>query len=57
MTEKVKQRAIFVGSTNIPNSIVDNPEFRSVVNVINSQYPEAGRMLISKELGIRFWLH
>ena len=57
MTEKVKQRAIFVGSTNIPNSIVDNPEFRSVVNVLNSQYPEAGRMLISKELGIRFWLH
>lgn len=47
MTETVKQHAIFVGSTNIPNSIVDNPEFRSVVNVLNSQYPVAGRMLIS----------
>lgn len=29
---------------------MDNPEFRCLVNIINSQYPVPGRMFISKEL-------
>ena len=45
-----KQLAIFIGSTNVPNSIVENPEFRAFVKILDSRYPVPGRTLISKEL-------
>ena len=45
-----KSPAIFIGSTNVPNSIVENAEFKSFVNVLNSPYPMPGRTLIGKEL-------
>ena len=45
-----KSLAIFIGSTNAPNSIVENAEFKSFVNVLDSQYPMPGRTLIGKEL-------
>ena len=45
-----KALAIFIGSTNVANSIVENDEFRSLVKVLDSRYPMPGRALISKEL-------
>lgn len=45
-----KHLAIFIGSTSIPNSIVENLEFRSFVKALDCRYPAPGRTLIAKEL-------
>ena len=45
-----KALAIFIGSTNVANCIVENDEFRSLVKVHDSQYLMPGRALIGKEL-------
>ena len=45
-----KALAIFIGSTNVANSIIENDEFRSLVKVLDSRYPMPGRTLIGKEL-------
>ena len=45
-----KQLAIFIGSTNVPNSIVEDAEFRSLIKVLDSRYPMPSRTLIGKEL-------
>ena len=41
-----RQLAIFIGGTNVPNSIVENKAFKSFVK---SRYPVPSRALISKE--------
>ena len=41
---------MFIGSTNISNSIVENEEFWLLVKVLDSRYPMPGRTLIGKEL-------
>ena len=45
-----RQLAIFIGGTNVPNSIVENEAFKSFVKSLDSRYPVPGRALISKEL-------
>lgn len=45
-----KHVAIFIGSSNVPNSIVENAEFKSLIEVLDSRYPLPGRTLIGKEL-------
>ena len=45
-----KQLAIFIGSTNVPNSIVENEAFKSFVKSLDSRYPVPGRAVIGKEL-------
>ena len=45
-----KQLTIFIGSSNVPNSIVENEEFKSFIKTLDSRYPVPGRALISKEL-------
>ena len=42
--------AVFIGSCNVPNSIVENAEFKSLIQVLDSRYPLPGRRLIGKEL-------
>ena len=45
-----RKLAIFVGSTNVPNSLVENMEFRSLVETLDPRYPMPSRTLISKEI-------
>ena len=45
-----RQLAIFIGGTNVPNSIVENEAFKSFVKSLDSRYPVPGRALINKEL-------
>lgn len=42
--------AVFVGSTNVPNSIVESAEFRSLLEELDPRYLVPGRTLISKEI-------
>ena len=37
-------------STNVPNSIVENAEFKSLIKVLDGRYPLPGKTLIGKEL-------
>ena len=46
----IHKLAVFIGSTNVPNSIVGNAEFRLLLEAIDPQYPVPGRMLIGKEI-------
>ena len=45
-----KKLAIFVGSTNSPNSIVENAEFRQCVATLDARFPMPSRTLLRKEL-------
>ena len=46
-----RQLTIFIGGTNVPNSIVENEAFKSFVKSLDSRYPVPGsRALISNEL-------
>ena len=45
-----RQLAIFIGGTNVLNSIVENEAFKSFVKSLDSRYPVPGRALISNEL-------
>ena len=50
---RISQRsyvAVFVGSTNTTNNIVNNPEFQSFVKVVDSRYLIPGRMLLNKKM-------
>ena len=42
--------AIFIGSTNVPISLVENMEFQSLLEAIDPRYPVPGRTLIAKEI-------
>ena len=45
-----RKMAIFVGSCSVPNSIVENDEFRSLVEALDSRYHVPGRTKITKEI-------
>ena len=45
-----KRLAVFIGSTNAAISLVDNPEFRSLVGTLDPRYPMPGRTLMGKKL-------
>ena len=45
-----RRLAIFVGSTNVPNSLVENVEFQSLLETLDPRYPVPGRTLIGKEI-------
>lgn len=40
---------MLIGSTNVPNSIINNTEFRSLIKVLGSKYLPPGITLMSKE--------
>ena len=45
-----RKMAVFIGSTNVPISLVENVEFRSLLEAIDPCYPVPGRTLIGKEI-------
>lgn len=45
-----KHLATFISRISAPNSLVENPEFKSFVHVLDYRYPVPGRSLMSKEL-------
>ena len=45
-----RQLAIFVGSTNIALSIVENPEFRDLLLTLDKRYQVRGRKKKAKKL-------
>jgi len=45
-----RKLAIFIGSTSVPNSLVENMEFRSLLEAMDPRYPVPGRTLIGKEI-------
>ena len=47
-----KKLAVFVGATNMPNSIVENPEFRALLKVCDPRYPLPGRAAVRKEIDL-----
>ena len=42
--------AVFVGSSNTPNSIVENVEFQQFIKSLDPRYPVPTRALLGKEL-------
>ena len=47
-----KKLAVFVGATNMPNSIVENPEFRALLKARDPRYPLPGRAAVGKEIDL-----
>jgi len=47
-----RKLAIFVGCTNIPNRIVESPEFRELLQAADPWYPVPGRTALNKELDL-----
>ena len=45
-----RKLAVFIGSCNVPNSLVENEEFRSFVQVLDPRYHVPGRARICKEI-------
>ena len=45
-----KKLAIFIGSSNVSNNVVENLEFRDFVNMLDRRYEMPGRGTISKEI-------
>ena len=45
-----KKLAIFIGSTNVPNSIVENLEFKDLLHAMDSRLIVPGRSVVGKEL-------
>ncbi len=45
-----KQLAIFIGSTNVPISLVEKEEFKELVKVLDNRYEIPGRTKIGKEV-------
>lgn len=45
-----RKLAIFVGSSNVANLIVENLEFKDLVHALDPRYPVPGRTTINKEL-------
>ena len=48
--EICKKLAIFIGSTNVPNSIVENLEFKDLLFTMDSRFVVPGRSVVGKEL-------
>ena len=48
--EITRKMAFSVGSCSLPNSIVENDEFRSLVEALDSLYHVPGRAKITKEI-------
>ena len=48
--EITRKLAIFVGSTNVPNSIVTSPEFCDLLTTADPCYSVLGRAAISNEI-------
>ena len=46
-----KKLAVFVGSSNVANSIVQSPEFKDLLNTLDGRYKMPGRSAISNEVG------
>lgn len=46
----IRKLAIFVGCTNVPNRIVESPEFRDLLITLDRRFVAPGRASISKEL-------
>ena len=47
-----KRVAIFIGATNMPNSLVENPEFKALLSACDPRYHVPGRGAISKEIDV-----
>lgn len=45
-----RKLAIFIGATSVPNSIVENVEFRVLLETLDPRYPVPSRTLIGKEI-------
>ena len=45
-----RKLAIFVGATSVPNSIVENVEFRALLETLDPRYPVPSTTLIGKEI-------
>ena len=45
-----RRLAIFVGSSNVPNSLVENREFQSLLEALDPRYPIPGRTLLGREI-------
>ena len=45
-----RKLAVFIGSCNVPNSLVENEEFRSLVQVLDPRYIMPGRARICREI-------
>jgi len=45
-----RKLAIFVGSSNVANSLVENLEFKDLLHTLDPRYPVPGRASIHKEL-------
>ena len=45
-----RKLAIFVGSSNVANTIVENYEFVDLLEALDPRYPVPGRTALSKEL-------
>lgn len=48
--EICKKLAIFVGITNVPNSIVENLEFKDLLHTMDNCFVVPGRSVVGKEL-------
>ena len=49
--KKVTRRlAVFVGATNVANTIVDTPEFKELLLELDPRYPTPGRAAVSREI-------
>ena len=46
----MQKLAIFVGSSNIANRLVENLEFKDLLRVLDPQYRVPGRACLHKEL-------
>ena len=47
-----RRLAMFVGVTNVANSIVENPEFRELLQELDPRYPPPSRAAVSREIDI-----
>ena len=47
-----RKLAIFIGTSNVPNSLVSNTEFRDFVEELNPKYDIPGRAAMSKALDL-----
>ena len=45
-----RKLAIFIGSSNLTNRIVENLEFKDLVHALDPRYPVPGRTTINKDL-------
>lgn len=46
----IRRLAIFIGSSNVANHLMENTEFKDLVHALDPQYPVPGRASINREL-------